>query len=89
MALAQGDGGQIAELHAAGGRSLGRLRRERSPLSCTPLSREARSGQTSLGSLRLVSSVPFEDDIDGALSLGFDLPVPEPSLQVHVEIDLA
>ena len=36
------------------------------------------------GSLRLVSPVPFEDDIDGAPCLGFDLLVPEPSFQVHV-----
>jgi hypothetical protein len=37
------------------------------------------------GSLRLVSPVPLEDDIDGALSLGFDLPVPEPSFQARVD----
>ena len=36
------------------------------------------------GSLRLVSPVPFEDDIDGALCLGLNLLVPEPSFQVHV-----
>lgn len=43
-----------------------------------PLSREAGSRSDLVGSLRLRRPVPFEEVIDGALHLGYDLPIPEP-----------